>query len=221
MYAPTGPFDAIYPAGLGSVMKVLIVDEYWAQRMGLSQVFQDHFHVDSIREAEGPKEALRLLAEGPAPDVIVADLNGHELSVVDLLADAAPSSGLVLLTHPEDFDKHERAIDKGAHSVLSYCVTPEEFKQAVKVALDREIFLRRPRKIVQGARNGSAEDSVRLTPRQTDVLKLLAEGKSNSEIAEHLGMSPNTVRIHVSSIFRALNVDNRTQAALWARGHLA
>ncbi|MEM7570345.1 MAG: response regulator transcription factor [Pseudomonadota bacterium] len=200
-------------------MKVLIVDEYWAQRLGLAQVFQDHFDVESIVEAESPTQALRLLAEGPAPDVIVADLNGHELSVVDMIANAAPSSGLVLLTHPEDFDKHERAIDKGAHSVLSYCATPDEFNKAVRVALNREIFLRRPRRSADAARTAS-DDGVRLTPRQTDVLKLLAEGKSNSEIAGELGMSPNTVRIHVSSIFRALNVDNRTQAALWARGHL-
>lgn len=200
-------------------MKVLIVDEYWAQRMGLAQVFQDQFDVESITEAETPQEALRILGSGPAPDVIVADLNGHELSVVDLLANAAPSSGLVLLTHPEDFGKHERAIDKGAHSVLSYCATPDEFQKAVKVALDREIFLRRPRKAPE-ATVIEGQDSVRLTPRQTQVLKLLAEGKSNSDIAADLGMSPNTVRIHVSSIFRALNVDNRTQAALWARGHL-
>jgi DNA-binding NarL/FixJ family response regulator len=200
-------------------MKVLIVDEYWAQRMGLAQVFQDQFDVESITEAETPQEALRILGSSPAPDVIVADLNGHELSVVDLLANAAPSSGLVLLTHPEDFGKHERAIDKGAHSVLSYCATPDEFQKAVKVALDREIFLRRPRKAPETAVVDS-QDNVRLTPRQTQVLKLLAEGKSNSDIAADLGMSPNTVRIHVSSIFRALNVDNRTQAALWARGHL-
>lgn len=200
-------------------MKVLIVDEYWAQRMGLAQVFQDQFDVESITEAETPQEALRILGSSPAPDVIVADLNGHELSVVDLLANAAPSSGLVLLTHPEDFGKHERAIDKGAHSVLSYCATPDEFQKAVKVALDREIFLRRPRKAPETTVIDS-QDNVRLTPRQTQVLKLLAEGKSNSDIAADLGMSPNTVRIHVSSIFRALNVDNRTQAALWARGHL-
>lgn len=200
-------------------MKVLIVDEYWAQRMGLAQVFQDQFDVESITEAETPKEALRILGEGPAPDVIVADLNGHELSVVDLLANAAPSSGLVLLTHPEDFGKHERAIDKGAHSVLSYCATPDEFQKAVKVALDREIFLRRPRK-ASSQDADAPQSNVRLTPRQTQVLTLLAEGKSNGGIAADLGMSPNTVRIHVSSIFRALNVDNRTQAALWARGHL-
>lgn len=201
-------------------MKVLIVDEYWAQRMGLAQVFQDQFDVDTIVEAESPKEALRILGSESAPDVIVADLNGHELSVVDLLANAAPSSGLVLLTHPEDFGKHERAIDKGAHSVLSYCATPDEFQKAVKVALDREIFLRRPRKTEQAATEGTDQGSVRLTPRQTEVLRLLAEGKSNGDIAGVLGMSPNTVRIHVSSIFRALNVENRTQAALWARGHL-
>jgi len=200
-------------------MKVLIVDEYWAQRMGLAQVFQDQFDVESIVEAESPKEALRILGDGPAPDVIVADLNGHELSVVDLLANAAPSSGLVLLTHPEDFDKHERAIDKGAHSVLSYCATPDEFQKAVQVALEREIFLRRPRKST-GLATAEGQNGVRLTPRQTQVLKLLAEGKSNSDIASDLGMSPNTVRIHVSSIFRTLNVDNRTQAALWAKGHL-
>ncbi|MEM6683691.1 MAG: response regulator transcription factor [Pseudomonadota bacterium] len=201
-------------------MKVLIVDEYWAQRMGLAQVFQDQFEVESIVEAESPKQALRILGDGPAPDVIVADLNGHELSVVDLIANAAPSSGLVLLTHPEDFGKHERAIDKGAHSVLSYCATPDEFQKAVKVALDRKIFLRRPRKSAEDAEREDQQNAVRLTPRQTQVLKLLAEGKSNSDIAADLGMSPNTVRIHVSSIFRALNVDNRTQAALWAKGHL-
>lgn len=201
-------------------MKVLIVDEYWAQRRGLAQVFQDKFDVDTIVEAETPKEALRILGSQSAPDVIVADLNGHELSVVDLIANAAPSSGLVLLTHPEDFGKHERAIDKGAHSVLSYCATPDEFQKAVKVALDREIFVRRPRKTQEAPSENAQQGSVRLTPRQTEVLKLLAEGKSNGDIAADLGMSPNTVRIHVSSIFRALNVENRTQAALWARGHL-
>lgn len=201
-------------------MRVLIVDEYWAQRMGLARVFEDQFNVDTIVEAETPKDALRILGEGPAPDVIVADLNGHELSVVDLLANAAPSSGLVLLTHPEDFGKHERAIDKGAHSVLSYCATPAEFKKAVKVALDREIFLRRPRSEGKDVAAVQPQGDVRLTPRQSEVLRLLSEGKSNGDIASDLGMSPNTVRIHVSSIFRALKVDNRTQAALWARGHL-
>ncbi len=140
------------------------------------------------------------------------------LSVFDVFGLAAPlgAAGIVICVgdhavpaswqdwHVISLDGH--AASSGETSLASWRTNPQELLRTVETTAARLLPITSHRAL-----------AVRLTPRQEDVLGLLAEGQSNGQIAADLGMSENTVRIHVSAILKSLRVSNRTQAALWAR----
>jgi DNA-binding NarL/FixJ family response regulator len=207
-------------------IRVLVVDDHDLFRRGVRSLLDEH-GLDVVGEAADGIEALRLATE-LLPDVVVMDLNLPGISGLEAtwrLADAAPSTRVLVLTvSAEDGDVSE-AVLAGASGYLLKDASDASIVDGVRSAAAGESLIA-PRvvtKVLEQLRTATAhkprdddDDRVKLTPRELDVLRLVAEGKCNSDIARELFVSPQTVRIHVSSILAKLEIHNRIQAAVYA-----
>jgi NarL family two-component system response regulator LiaR len=130
---------------------------------------------------------------------------------------------IIVLTSFADDDKIFAAIRAGADGYLMKDVAPQELARAIRMAQDGEPLLHPDvaRRIMSELRGGAADDRdvARLTERELDVLRLIAQGRSNKEIARDLTLSEKTVKTHVSNILGKLDLADRTQAALFAVRH--
>ncbi len=205
-------------------MKILIVDDHALVRRGMNYVVKECFPDAEVAEAEGAEAALTVLKAGKVDlalvDVRMPDLDGLEL----LRASKAqwPDVPIIMLSTYENAPYVKRALADGAAGYLLKDATPEDLGQAIRVALSGSGNVLSPRVIqnlfedVDSTSSGGRRPDFSLTQRETDILALLAEGRSNRDIAQSLFLSEKTVKAHLAAIFRKLGVTNRTQAAMAA-----
>lgn len=213
-------------------MRVLLIDDHALFREGVMHVLHSMSEHPEVKEAGNGQDALNLLDLDTEFDLALLDLNLPDrsgLDMIGLLRNKAPDLAIIVLSASEDFTDAKRALDLGASGYITKSSTSQVMVNAMRLVLSGGIYL--PTLLLQqwqsppvasarpAASSHSAEADAHdpLTARQLDVLKLLAEGKSNKEIARELGMAEGTVKIHVTAIFRSLNVVNRTQAVLAAK----
>lgn len=203
---------------------VLIVDDHAFFRAGLRSLLDEHgFPV--VGEAESGEAALALI-ERRRPDVVVMDLSMPGMSGVEAtreLTSRFPSIAVLVITVSASEADVLDALEAGAAGYLLKDSGPEEIVRALHAALDGDmplsprvagLIVERTRRARRGElATGAAEQ---LSARELDVLRLLAEGLDNNEIALRLYLSPTTVKRHISAIFSKLGVSNRVQAAIWA-----
>ena len=203
---------------------VLIVDDHAFFRAGLRSLLDEHgFPV--VGEAESGEAALALI-ERRRPDVVVMDLSMPGMSGVEAtreLTSRFPSIAVLVITVSASEADVLDALEAGAAGYLLKDSGPEEIVRALQAALDGDmplsprvagLIVERTRRARRGElATGAAEQ---LSARELDVLRLLAEGLDNNEIALRLYLSPTTVKRHISAIFSKLGVSNRVQAAIWA-----
>ncbi|MFK0296350.1 response regulator [Streptomyces sp. NPDC090442] len=210
------------------MIRTMIVDDDHLVRLALADILEDTPGISVVAQAADGAEAVRLAAERRL-DVVLMDVRMPRMDGIEatsrLLALPDPPKVVVLTTFDVDRYVYD-ALAAGAVGFLLKDSDPSEIVRAVKVVADGRAMLHpaAARHVVEHcrqttSRRGSAARSRldRLTPRETDVLVLLAEGASNAEIAAGLGMRESTVKAHVSRILAALEVGNRVQAALHAR----
>jgi NarL family two-component system response regulator LiaR len=201
---------------------VFIVDDHAFFRAGLRSLLAEHdFPV--VGEAATGEAALPLI-ERRRPDVVVMDLSMPGISGAEatrqLLGRLPEVVVLVVTVSAAEGDVLE-ALEAGAMGYLLKDSGPEEIVRAVEAAMDGDTPLS-PRVaglIVHRARGRAGDldaSTADLSEREVEVLRLLAEGLDNNEIALRLYLSPTTVKRHVSTIFSKLGVSNRVQAAIWA-----
>ena len=205
-------------------IKVLIVDDHTVVRKGLKSLLAaKKYGIDVIGEASNGDEAV-LQAEQLEPDVILMDLVMPGKSGIEAIREIKgkqPKARILVLTSYAEQDKVIEAIQAGAYGFLLKDTSPDDLVQTIhsvyadKLTLPQELtemlFSQQPGKTVRP----SALDP--LTGRERDVLGCIAEGMSNKQVAQQLSISTTTVRSHVSSLLRKLNLENRTQLALFAR----
>jgi DNA-binding NarL/FixJ family response regulator len=168
-----------------------------------------------------PAEVLERLDE-LQPDLIVAEVEtpDGEVDGIECLRAARerlPSlRGIIIssLAEPEYID---RALAAGASAYVLKTAHPEDFASAIRQAFSSSIFLAGPRGAPPAAPARSSERPADLTARELEILQLVAEGLSNSEMARRLWVTEQTVKFHLSNIYRKLEVSNRTQASRWAQ----
>jgi DNA-binding NarL/FixJ family response regulator len=201
---------------------VFIVDDHSFFRAGLRSVLTEHGY-QVVGEAAGGEAALPLI-ERRRPDVVVMDLSMPGISGMDTtreLTRRLPEVVVLVVTVSAAEADVLDALEAGAAGYLLKDSGPEEIVRAVEAAVDGDTPLS-PRVaglIVHRARGRAGEleaSSADLSERELEVLRLLAEGLDNNEIALRLYLSPTTAKRHVSAIFSKLGVSNRVQAAIWA-----
>jgi NarL family two-component system response regulator LiaR len=203
---------------------VLVVDDHQMICLGIQAYFDTLPDIQVVGQAASGAAALALV-EQHAPDVVLMDLIMPEMDGVEAtrrVKQVSPRTQVIVLTSYHDDEHIFPAIRAGALSYLLKDIDPDEMAEAVRRAHAGEAVIH-PRvaaRLVQelhGARQSELVNPfTALTARELDVLRLVAGGKSNQEIAEQLVISEKTVKSHVSNILRKLHLADRTQAAVFA-----
>jgi NarL family two-component system response regulator LiaR len=203
-------------------ISVLLVDDHRVVRQGLRDFLELQEDIEVIGEAQSGEEGVKL-ARDLLPDVVLMDMVLPGIDGVEAtrqIKAISPSSRIIVLTSFADDDKVFPAIKAGAISYLLKDVQPEELARAIRAAQRNEAVLHSEvaAKLMQEfSTPRTADDQVeQLTEREMDVLRLIARGKSNKEIADALVISEKTVKTHVSNILSKLHLADRTQAAIYA-----
>jgi NarL family two-component system response regulator LiaR len=203
------------------LIHVLIVDDHAVVREGLRAFLQLQEGIEVVGEAGDGEQALEQ-AGRLRPDVILMDLVMPKLDGVGamrVLRERGSCSRVIALTSFLDDDRLMPAIEAGAAGYLLKNVEPAELARAIHAAhvgeamLDPTVAAALVNAI---AGRPSLSDRERLTPREREVLELIAHGRSNKRIAFELGISEKTVKTHVGHVLAKLGVTDRTQAALLA-----
>lgn len=202
---------------------VIIVDDHAVVRQGLRAYIDALPDIEVVAEAESGEKAVRLAGEY-IPDVVLMDLVMGEMDGVEAtrqVKKVSPRSQVVVLTSYHQDEHIFPAIQAGAISYILKDVKMEQLAEAVHRASKGEATLH-PRvaaRVIQEIHNPRKDELnpfTELTEREMDVLKLIAKGMSNSQIASELVISENTVKGHVSNILSKLHLADRTQAAVFA-----
>jgi DNA-binding NarL/FixJ family response regulator len=206
-------------------IRVIVVDDHDLLRKGLRDLLNEH-GLQVVGEAGDGDDAVRLVTHA-APDVVVMDLNMPRMSGVEAtrrLTEVAPSTRVLVLTVSADDETVADAVEAGASGYLLKDASGDEIAAGVRAAAAGEALispqiaahlLERLRRDGRGS-GFAARDSAGLTDREREVLRLLAAGRDNADIAQELFISPRTVKNHISSILAKLHVENRIQAAVYA-----
>jgi DNA-binding NarL/FixJ family response regulator len=207
-----------------STIHVLVVDDHAIVRQGLASVFKDSA-VRIVGEAEDTDEAVRL-ARKLQPDVVLLDVRLNSVDGLDAIRTihaVAPNTRVVVLSAFDSNTYIARAISAGAHDYQMKTASRQELIDAVKHAAQGTPPSRSGefRRMATSMLNKTVPEDIEvpLTPRETQVLRLVALGLSNQEIADPLSISIETVKEHVQNLLRKLSVGDRTQAAVWAIRH--
>ena len=207
-------------------VRVLLVDDHDLFRTGLRNLLEEHGGVQVLAEAVNGAEAVKLVRE-LAPDVVVMDLNMPTMSGVDatrhITAQSPLTRVIVLSISDEDADVMD-AIVAGACGYLLKDSSITEVVTGIRSAAVGASLISPAiaSKVLQRVRATTADidiaETIRteLSDRELEVLKLIANGKDNAQIAAELVISPKTVKNHISNILMKLQMQNRIQAAVYA-----
>jgi DNA-binding NarL/FixJ family response regulator len=196
--------------GDAGAIRVLLADDHAIVRNGVAQILNEESGITVVAQASDGAEAVELFAR-ERPDVALVDLRMPKLEgvqVVEQIRACFPNAAIVILTTYDTDNDIERALRAGAKAYLVKDVSPRDL-----VACIRAVYAGRTWVSPNVAAKLMAHvTNVRLTQRELGVLRLLAAGNSNREIAETLGISDGTVKIHVAHLFGKLDVTSRTEA---------
>ena len=206
-------------------LRVLLVDDHDLFRTGLRNLLEEH-GLAVAGEASTGMEAVKLVRE-LAPDVVVMDLNMPGISGVEAtrqVTTLAPLTRVIVLTISDQDEDVMDAIVAGACGYLLKDASIQDLIRGIESAAIGESLIS-PHiagKVLQRVRSTAADsegaETIRaeLSDREIEVLKLIANGKDNAQIARDLVISPKTVKNHISNILMKLQIDNRIQAAVYA-----
>ena len=199
------------------MIRVVVVDDHAVVRTGLVQLLGGAPDIEVVGEAADGAEAVAVVAER-TPDLVLMDLQMPRVDGVTatrMLRERAPGCEVLVLTSYSDGDRIVAALDAGAVGYLLKDADPDDILEGVR-AVSRGESPIHPRAARQLLAARAAPDRPTLTPREEEVLELVRRGLANKEIARRLSISERTVKAHLGSVFAAIGVQDRTQAALWA-----
>jgi DNA-binding NarL/FixJ family response regulator len=205
---------------------ILIVEDHELTRFGLKTTFEDVDMVGVIYEASSAEEALDVFKNNPV-DIVIMDLglpNMNGIEATQAIRELNKDTKIIILTSHNDEKEVLNSLKAGANAYCSKEINLQRLVQVVQSVADgaawfdpsiAHIVLQATAKSDIGEPNTNYKD-YELTAREAQILKLMTEGYSNMEIAQHLVISVNTTKAHVASILQKLEVDDRLQAALKA-----
>jgi len=206
------------------VIRVLVVDDQALVRSGFRMILEEREDIDVVGEAENGREAVEA-ALRTSPDVVLMDVRMPDLDGIEATArilSARPEARVLILT-TFDLDEYvARALRAGASGFLLKDVRPTQLVEAIRVVAGGDALLaptvtRRLLDRFADTLDSSPPPSLEsLTDREREILKLVAEGLSNAEIAERLVVGESTVKTHVSAVLRKLQLRDRVQMVIAA-----
>lgn len=223
-------------------MDILLVDDHALFRDGLALVLEKIEDGTQVYQAENADSALNLISSQSDLDLILLDLhlpgtNGFEL--LEAIKAKVPEIPVAIISADENASMIQQALNLGANGFITKTSNSKVMLSAIQLILAGDVYV--PKAILGNAAqapvpqprsvestehqsdttrqesSNQAAMTIKLTNRQQAVLKLMANGMANKEIAKELGMSPSTVKVHVAGILRAFDVANRTQAVAFAQ----
>jgi DNA-binding NarL/FixJ family response regulator len=204
------------------MIRLLIADDHAVVRQGLRTFLELQEGIEVVAEAADGEEAVAA-AERTTPDVILLDLVMPRLdgvAAIHRIREVSPASRVIVLTSFFDDGRLFPAVRAGAAGYLLKDVQPQELVRAIRTVHDGnallapEVAARVLEEVAGGGERPRSSES--LTPREREVLALIARGRSNKAIARELAVSEKTVKTHVSNLLGKLGVADRTQAAVLA-----
>jgi DNA-binding NarL/FixJ family response regulator len=201
------------------VIRVLVAEDHAVVRAGLEQLLAGADDVEVVGSAANGEEAVELTGER-SPDVVLMDLVMPGVDGIEAtrrILELGTGARVVVLTSFSDRNAIMDALDAGAIGYLLKDAEPEELVRGIRAAARGESPL--DPKAARELLSARAEraPSAELSPREREVLVLLASGLPNKLIAQRLGISEKTVKAHLTNVFGRIGVTDRTQAALWAQ----
>lgn len=201
-------------------IRVLIVEDHPVVRQGLRGFLETCGDIEVVAEAEDGIQAV-VLARDLVPDVILMDLLMPKMDgveAIDQIMAFSPAAHIVVLTSYTEDEYLFPAMRAGALGYLLKDVEPAELASAIRTAAHGQATLHPSvaARLVQGVGHADDDSLADLSERELEVLRLIARGQSNREIAEALTIAEGTVKSHVSNILSKLHLAHRTQAALYA-----
>lgn len=204
-------------------IEIIIADDHMMIREGLKQLLELNGTMKVIAEANDGEECLNLLNKKIHPDILLLDINMPKKNGIEVLEyikqNKIPVKVLILTVHNE-VEYLLKAVDIGIDGYLLKDSSYDELKEAIDVVISGNTYIQPS---LLPALNESMEDYALdkekiecLTKRELDVLRLISEGCSNKKISDELTISERTVKNHISHIFRKIDVEDRTQAAVFA-----
>lgn len=204
-------------------IEIIIADDHMMIREGLKQLLELDGTMKVIAEANDGEECLNLLNKKIHPDILLLDINMPKKNGIEVLEyikqNKIPVKVLILTVHNE-VEYLLKAVDIGIDGYLLKDSSYDELKEAIDVIISGNTYIQPS---LLPALNESMEDYALdkekiewLTKRELDVLRLISEGCSNKKISDELTISERTVKNHISHIFRKIDVEDRTQTAVFA-----
>lgn len=205
------------------MIRVVLADDHGVVLAGLAALVSAPADIEVVGTAGNGREAVAAI-ERLRPDVVLMDVSMPDMDGIAATREAlarAPGTNIVILTSFSDRDRIVEAVEAGAVGYLLKDADPEELLRGVRAAARGEspFTPKAAAELLASQRAGrpsASSTADQLTPREREILRLLAQGRSNKVIARDLDIAEQTVKNHLSNIFQRLGVTDRTQAALWA-----
>jgi len=211
-----------------SIIRILLVDDHSLFRSGIKSLLESQDGFEVVGEAsdglEGVKRAKQL-----KPDLVLLDLHmpgTSGLEALQMLTEDVPETEVLMLTVSEDAQDLMQALRSGARGYLLKNIEIEFLVNSIRQAVKGESVMspQMSAALVDAVREPVIEKQpekkgIHLTPRESEIIIMLAQGESNKSIARTLDLAESTVKIHVQGILRKLNIKSRVQAAVYAVEH--
>jgi DNA-binding NarL/FixJ family response regulator len=204
-------------------VRIIVVEDHALVREGTAELLERASGLSIVGQAGSAEEALELLSD-LRPDIALVDvelpgMNG--IALARAVQDRALQTRVLILSAYDDYAYVIGALEAGVAGYLLKTSTARELADAVRTAAGGALVLDETlsRRLTRRWRSGPGAESPALTSRETDVLRLIARGLPNKQIASQLGLGLRTVESHVSSLLGKLGVSSRTEAALYAVSH--
>ncbi|SDW46588.1 two component transcriptional regulator, LuxR family [Marinococcus luteus] len=206
------------------MITILFADDHEMVRIGVTSYLSTQPDMEVTAEASSGREAVRLALE-LRPDIILMDLVMDDMNGIEAtekIMEAWPAAKIIIVTSFIDDEKVYPALEAGAVSYILKTSRATEIAAAIRKTHDGQSILEPEvagKLMANMKRRDQRELHEELTARELEVLRLLAEGKTNMEIAEELFIALKTAKVHVSSVLHKLQVQDRTQAVVYAYKH--
>jgi len=206
-------------------IQIMMADDHLMVREGVKALLEIDGDIKVIAQANDGVECLKILEE-VRPDVLLLDINMPKLdglAVLETIKRTKPEIKVIVLTIHNEGDYLFNAYEKGADGYVLKDSGSDILKRAIRVVNQGEqyiepILMPKLRERIENKKNPEKKED-KLSKREFEILKLVAVGMYNKEIADRLSISEKTVKNHMSSIFRKIKVSDRTQAAVYAIRH--